>query len=48
MIYSKLLPELIGREQFNFASGNYSKCDDKTLIEYLEKTYKLNYEDIDC
>lgn len=36
------LSELVGRLQFNFHSGNYSKVDDKALHDYIYRTINLN------
>ncbi|HRG29145.1 MAG TPA: radical SAM protein [Chitinophagales bacterium] len=36
------LSELVGRLQFNFHSGNYSKVDDKVLHDYIYRTINLN------
>ncbi len=36
------LSELVGRLQFNFHSGNYSKVDDKLLHNYIYRTINLN------
>jgi radical SAM superfamily enzyme YgiQ (UPF0313 family) len=36
------LSELVGRLQFNFHSGNYSKVDDNVLHDYIYRTINLN------
>jgi anaerobic magnesium-protoporphyrin IX monomethyl ester cyclase len=36
------LSELVGRLQFNFHSGNYSKVDSNTLHDYIYRTINLN------
>lgn len=36
------LSELVGRLQFNFHSGNYSKVDNNTLHDYIYRTINLN------
>ncbi len=36
------LSELVGRLQFNFHSGNYSKVDDNALHHYIYRTINLN------
>jgi anaerobic magnesium-protoporphyrin IX monomethyl ester cyclase len=36
------LSELVGRLQFNFHSGNYSKVDNKQLHDYIYRTINLN------
>ncbi len=36
------LSELVGRLQFNFHSGNYSKVDDNVLHHYIYRTINLN------
>lgn len=36
------LSELVGRLQFNFHSGNYSKVDDTMLHDYIYRTINLN------
>lgn len=42
---NKLLSNYIGRNQFNFSSGNYSKCSDENLIKYIKMINDLNYID---
>lgn len=37
------LNEINGRMQFNYQSGNYSKCTQEELDQYIIKTLKLNY-----
>ncbi len=39
---NKDLSKLIGREQFNFSSGNYSKVELSTLLDYISRTNSLN------
>lgn len=36
------LSDLVGRLQFNFHSGNYSKVEDKVLHHYIYRTINLN------
>ena len=36
------LSGLVGRLQFNFHSGNYSKVDDDMLHDYIYRTINLN------
>jgi anaerobic magnesium-protoporphyrin IX monomethyl ester cyclase len=36
------LSALVGRQQFNFHSGNYSAVDDKTVEAYIYRTMNLN------
>lgn len=36
------LSRLVGRLQFNFHSGNYSKVEDKVLHDYIYRTINLN------
>lgn len=38
------LNQKIGRQQFNFTSGNYSAENDRILFEYIEKINSLNRE----
>lgn len=39
---NKELSNLVGRLQFNFHSGNYSKVDDNALGDYIYRTINLN------
>jgi radical SAM superfamily enzyme YgiQ (UPF0313 family) len=39
---NQALSGLVGRLQFNFHSGNYSKVDDKQLHDYIYRTINLN------
>ena len=36
------LNQFEGRTQFNYQSGNYSKCTEEQLDQYIIKTLKLN------
>lgn len=39
---NKKLSELVGRQQFNFHTGNYSKVDSTVLNDYIYRTINLN------